>query len=53
MAGYIHRHLHPHTQLKISEIPYTHTHTRSMRGFPVKIETDSDNTLKDEFICHL
>jgi len=30
--GYI----HPHTQLKKSEIPHTHTQTQSMQGFPVK-----------------
>jgi len=30
---------HPHTQLKKSGIPHTHTHTQSMRGFPVKTGT--------------
>ena len=47
--GYI----HPHTQLKKSGIPHTHTHTQSMRGFPVKTGTGSGNTHGDEFICHL
>jgi len=40
--GYIHPYPHPHTQLKKSGIP--HTHTQSMRGFPVKTGTGSDNT---------
>ena len=39
---YVHPHTHPHTQLKKSGIP--HTHTQSMRGFPVKTGTGSDNT---------
>jgi len=34
--GYVHPHNHPHTQLKKSGIPHTHTHTKSMRGFPIK-----------------
>ena len=50
--GYIHPHLHPHTQLKKSGILHSHTHThththtntQSMRGFPVKTGTGSDNT---------
>jgi len=46
-----HTHPHPHTQLKKSGIP--HTHTQSMRGFPVKTGTGSDNTHGDGFICHL
>ena len=33
--------------------PYTHTHTQSMRGFPVKTGTGSGNTHGDGFICHL
>jgi len=45
--------VHPHTQLKKSGIPYTHTHTQSMRRFSVKTGTGSDNTHEDEFICHL
>jgi len=40
MGGYV----HPHTQLKKSGIPYTHTHTQSMRGFPVKTGANSGNT---------
>jgi len=40
--GYVHPHTHPHTQLKKSGI--LHTHTQSMRGFPVKPRTDSGNT---------
>ena len=32
--GYVHPHTHPHTQLKKSGIP--HTHTQSMRKFPSK-----------------
>jgi len=47
--GYV----HPHTQLKKSGIPHTHTHTQSMRGFPVKPGTGSGNTYGDGFICHL
>jgi len=43
--------VHPHTQLKKSGIP--HTHTQSMRGFPVKTGTGSGNTHGDGFICHL
>jgi len=43
--------VHPHTQLKKSGIP--HTHTQSMRGFPVKTGTGSDNTHMDGFIYHL
>ena len=31
----------------------SHTHTQSMRGFPVKTGTGSDNTYGDGFICHL
>ena len=31
----------------------THTHTKSARGFPVKMGTGSGNTYVDEFICHL
>jgi len=34
-------------------IPHTHTHTESMREFPVKTGTGSDNTHGDGFICHL
>ena len=30
-----------------------HTHTWSMRGFPVKTRTGSGNTHENEFICHL
>ena len=44
-------HNHPHTQLKKSEIP--HTHTQSMRGFSVKTGTGSGNTHGNGFICHL
>jgi len=51
--GYIHPHPHPHTQSKKSEILHTHTLTQSVRRFPVKTETGSDNTHDDEFICHL
>ena len=43
--------VHPHTQLKKSGIP--HTHTQSMREFPVKTGTGSGNTHGDGFICHL
>jgi len=39
--------------LKKSGIPHTHTHTQSMRGFPVKTGTGSDNTHGDGFVCHL
>jgi len=39
---YVHPHTHPHTQLKKLEIP--HTHTQSMRGFPLKTRTGSGNT---------
>jgi len=49
--GYVHPHNHPHTQLKKSTIP--HTHTQSMRGFPVKTETSLGNTHGGGFICHL
>jgi len=49
--GYVHPHTHPHIQLKKLGIP--HTHTQSMRGFPVKTETGSDNIHGDGFICHL
>jgi len=35
-------HTHSHTQLKKSETP--HTHTQSLRGFPVKTGKGSDNT---------
>jgi len=42
--GYVHPHNYPHTQLKKSGIPRTHTHTQSMRGFPVKTGTNSGNT---------
>jgi len=38
---------------KIGNSPYTHTHTQSMRGFPVKTGTGSDNTHGDGFICYL
>jgi len=31
---------HPHTQLKKSGILHTHTHTQSMRGFPVRQNGD-------------
>ena len=34
--GYVHPPTHPHTQLKKSGIPHTHTHTQSMQGFPSK-----------------
>jgi len=51
--GYIHPHNHPHTQLKKSGIPHTHTLTQSMQGFFVKTGTGSDNTHGDGFICHL
>jgi len=37
MAGYVHPHIHPRTQLKKSGIPHTHTHTQSMRRFPILI----------------
>jgi len=50
---YIHPHPHPHTQLKKSGIPHIHTHIQSMRRFPVKTGTDSDNTHGNRFICHL
>jgi len=49
--GYVHPHNHPHTQLKKSGIP--HTHTQSMRRFPVKMGTGSGNTHGDRFICHI
>jgi len=51
--GYVHPYNHPYTQLKKSGIPHSHTHTQSMWEFTVKTETGSDNTHKDEFICHL
>ena len=51
--GYVHPQTHPHTQLKKSGIPHTHTHTQSMRGYPVKTGTVSGNTHGDGFICHL
>jgi len=53
IAGICTSHNHPHTQLKKSEIPHTYTHTQSMREFPVKIGTSSDNIYGDEFIYHL
>jgi len=51
MAGYVHPHTHPHTQLKKSEI--IHTHTQSMQGFLVKTGKGSGNIHGDGFICHL
>ena len=42
----------PHPIEKVG-IPHTHTHTQSMRGFPVKMGTGSDNTHGNRFICHL
>jgi len=36
-----------------SRIPHIHTHTQSMREFPVKTGTSSRNTHGDGFICHL
>ena len=32
---------------------FPHTHSQSMRGFPVKTGTSSDNTHGSGFICHL
>jgi len=63
MVGYLHPHTqlktseipHTHTQLKNSEIPHTHTHThiQSMWGFFVKTETGSGNIHEGGFNCHL
>jgi len=54
MAGIYSSSSPSHTQLKKSGIlhTYTHTHTQSMREFPVKTETGSDNTHGNGFICH-
>jgi len=51
MTGYVHPHTYPHTQLKKSEILCTYT--QSIRRFPVKTGTSSDNTHKDKFICQI
>jgi len=51
--GYVHIHNHPHTQLKKLGISHTHIHTQSMREFPVKTGTSSDNIHENGFICHL
>ena len=45
---YVHTHPHPHTQLKKLGI----THTQSMHGFLVKMETNLDNIHRNMFIYH-
>jgi len=51
MAGICNPHTHPHTQLKNSGIP--HTHTQSMREFYFKTGTGLGNTHEGGFIWHL
>jgi len=50
---YIHPHPHPHPHIQLKKLGISHTHTQSIREFPVKTETDSDNTHGDGFIWHL